>query len=354
LCIANAALCRLSLEEADFNVIKYRLVDKPYPGSGRIAPLLINGDDCLLRGRKTRLRNCWEAFCALAGLNSSVGKTYFSDSFCTINSTIFEWNPETSWWTERKYVNLGLMMGRKRMGAGCNKDFNPQVGIHQLGTICRELKRSCPTELWPVVKKRFIYYNMKELSSFPIPWFLPEWLGGVGLPVDHPDEISVVDRKCATIIKMFMNKNKSLKPVKPKDAAMWLMHKRVLRDLRPFEYLGQPLYRKGITESGIEFQLEEEFAKLYKLLTIDLLMKEPLESLYDLVDKDKNVVKALWHNSSVFSTARHMLGTLECSIEPMSDEDLLYENKDLVIPCLNVDFVSTFFLPYNGVDESLL
>jgi len=102
LCIANAALCRLAMEEADGK--KYRI-------TGNKCPLLINGDDCLLRGSK-RLRPIWESFCSLAGLSSSVGKTYFSRSFCTINSEIFEIDHRTGLWYSRKYVNLGLVFGR--------------------------------------------------------------------------------------------------------------------------------------------------------------------------------------------------------------------------------------------------
>ena len=329
LCIANAALCRLAIEESNFGR-PVRIVDTPFPGSGPLAPLLINGDDCLLKGAKGRLRRCWEAYCAVAGLESSLGKTYFSDSFCTINSTIFERQKDR--WIERKYVNLGLMMGRRRIGAG--KKESSQVEIHQLGTICRELKRSCPIELWPTVKSRFIYYNFKELNKFPIPWFLPEWLGGLGLPVDNPNEISRTDRLCASIIKYNLGLDRpleKLRPVLPKDAAKWLMHKKVMRDLREFEYLGQPLFKKGV-HSGVRiFELEDEYAKLYKMMTINLLQKEPLESLYEILDEDHNVNKSLWHNATLFSIARNHIGS--SNWEPMSDQDMVYENKDLVLPC---------------------
>jgi hypothetical protein len=321
LCIANAALCRLSIEESNFGQ-KVRLTNQPYPDSGPIAPLLINGDDCLLRGAKGRLRRCWEAFCAVAGLESSLGKTYFSDKFCTINSTIYEL--KNGKWVESKYVNLGLMMGKKRMGAG-NSSYNPQVGIHQLGTISRELKRSCPSNLWPIVKKRFIYYNAKELQSFNVPWFVPEWLGGLGLPVDHPEEISRTDRLCCTIIKA---NAKKMKPAVPKEAAMWLMHKLVMKDLPELE---APLMKKGILENEKIFSLDDEYARLYKMMTINLLLKEPLDRLYSILNEDHNVKKAMFHNVNLYAQARKMIGSQ--SWEPMSDEDMAYENKALVIPC---------------------
>ncbi len=104
--IANAALCRLSLEESDHKRRKFRLTNQAYPKSGKIAPLRVNGDDCLLRGHKTRLRVSWEENTAFAGLSSSIGKTYFSPIFCTINSKIYEFDVTTGKWVEQKYVNL--------------------------------------------------------------------------------------------------------------------------------------------------------------------------------------------------------------------------------------------------------
>jgi len=341
LCIANAALCRLSLEKSEHK--RFRLINRPYPGSGPIAPLMVNGDDCLLKGTKGRLRKCWEAYCGFAGLESSVGKTYFSDNFCTINSTIFEFNKDSLRWQERKYINLGLMMGKKRMGAGKNENFQPNMAAHELGTICRELKRSCPPDLWLTVKSRFIYYNKKELDkAIGIPWFLPEWVGGLGLPVDSINEIDDLNRRCATYIKMFMNKSgekgRKMTPILPKEMASWLMHRKVMEGLRPYDYLGTPLFRQGMVRDEL-FSLEDEWASFYKLMTINLLFREPLDSLFKVVKKDKSVSKALKHNSDMFAYARQAVVELP-HIEAMSDEDLLHENKKLVFPC----FVKTGIL----------
>jgi hypothetical protein len=334
LCIANAALCRLSMEESEFNTLRYRITDKPNRYSlGRILPCLINGDDCLLVGHKDRLRPCWEGFCAIAGLFSSLGKTYFSDSFCTINSTIFEWNPTSNWWTECKYVNLGLMKGQKRAGSGSSSvEYNSlKMGPHELGVIARELKRSCPPEIWLKVKSRFIYYNKKTLDKYPLSWFLPEWLGGIGLPVDHDNEISLTDRKMATVLKMKMNSDRKFKPVKPKDMAMWKMHELVMKDLKQFDYIEKPLYRMAVLNNSETIDFESQWAKLYKRMTINLLEKYPLESLYETINEVKSTHAALRHNADVQAYGRYELAY--GSYDPMSDEDMLYENKDLVLPC---------------------
>jgi len=342
LCIANAALCRLALEEASFPPQKFRLCDRPYPGSGPIAPVKVNGDDCLLKGHGQRLRPSWEFYCAIAGLQSSVGKTYFSHRFCTINSTIFGWDVSKKSWVEEGYVNMGLLMGRKRInGAGKSKDFVGQVGLHQLGESCRYLKKSCPPDLWLHVKSRFIYYNMKELQRYPgIPWFLPEWLGGVGLPIDNPDELSMLDRKCATLIKNRMNSDPKLKPCKPKDAAMWNMHKLVQKRLKQYR-LEEPHMRSGCYENNT-FNLEDEYSNLYKLLTVDLLNTEPLENLIEAADEDSALRHAMYHNMAVYSKARHMIQHNYVVVDPIEDDELPLENKDLVIPCFRSDFDSEF------------
>lgn len=344
LCIANATLCRLSLEESDLLGRKFRLCDRPYKNSGSLARLLINGDDCLSRGTVQRYRVVWESYGNCMGLRSSVGKTQFSREFCTINSTIFGWCESTHTWIERKYVNLGLMMGRKRMGIGKKLGFNPQVGVEQLGTICRELKRSCPMNLWPIVKKRFIYYNSNQLNRYPgLSWFLPEWLGGIGLPVDDPKEISTLDRKCATVIKMMMRKDHHFRPCKPKEASFWLMHQQVMKDLKPFN-LQEAHFRAGLNPStGCQFNLEDEWRKTYKYMTINLLLKEDINNIVQYFDTDNSCMRALLHNVDVMSRARKFLENATTHVEPMTDEDMMYESKDLVIPCcVSEDFKIRF------------
>jgi hypothetical protein len=324
LCIANAALCRMALEGASLSgrsrPITYRVTRN---GRGRPAPLLVNGDDCLLYGPKQILRECWESICGFAGLESSIGKTYFSSSFCTINSTIFKNNGGV--WTEAKYINLGLMKGYKRMGVGTKKGFNPQVGIHQLGVICRELKRTCPVRLWPIVKRRFLYYNMIELSRYPdLPWFVPEWLGGIGLPYDHHEEVHYRDQCAATGIKYQMNDPKWC-PVLPKDMPMWNMHQLVMDSLPSKKTC---LFKKVCMEEGLE-DLEDHWSQFYKLATVNLLGKLPIEELYEVLNDDNSIHRALRHNSRIWGKARRTI-----SAPPMSEEDMAYVQKKVYPPVI--------------------
>jgi len=322
----------LAIEESEFNTVTYRVADHKVR-LGKILPCLINGDDCLLKGHFQRLRICWEGFCAIAGLFSSLGKTYFSNNFCTINSTIYEWNETTKWWTECKYINLGLMRGQKRAGSGaCSKFRSLKMGPHELGVICRELKRSCPEAFWLKVKKRFIHYNRETLDKYPLAWFLPEWLGGIGLPVDNESEVPDLNRRFATVIKMKMNSEPKLRPVKPKDMAMWKMHQLVMKDLRCFNHVELPHYRSATVDEINIINLEDNWARLYKLMTINLLEKTPLEELVNEIEETDSIHRALRHNCDVQTLARHILSTeFEC-YEPMTLSDMASENKDLVLP----------------------
>jgi len=331
LCIANAALCRLSLEISEGK--SFRIRDKPFPHCGKIAPVKINGDDCVLKGSQGRLRPTWEVCTMTAGLSSSVGKTYFSRAFCTINSTLYEWKGALGW-IEQKYINLGLMCGRKRYRLICGATVIGKVEIHNLGNTSRELKRSCPPEMWPVVKKRFIYHNMDTLKSCPgLPWFIPEWLGGVGLPMDNPQEIGELDRRCATVIKSrYYSKEKGRKlyqPVRVPAMAEWCMHNLIQRELNLVE---TPF--RTVTLNGVKTLLEDEYNRAYRVLVCNLLQKteslEGLREVIDSLDQEKSTRKALRHNVDVWSRAR------KCAFdyEPMSDSDLAYENKNLSLPVM--------------------
>lgn len=73
LCICNAAVLSLSVDPD-----KYR----------RDSHILVNGDDGLFVGGEKEY-GIWKAISSHVGLSPSVGKVYFSDEFCVINSQAF-------------------------------------------------------------------------------------------------------------------------------------------------------------------------------------------------------------------------------------------------------------------------
>jgi hypothetical protein len=203
LCIANAAVCRWALEVATGRV--YTLAD---------APLMINGDDCALRGPKA-LYGIWQRITRWVGLEESVGKTYFSKNFVNINSTNFErkQDPFEITYTrpdgrriarhtalkQTRYVNIGLMTGLKRSGTsvGLNDQDDPRSNI---GTRARELARLAPDRCKKVVMREFIERHRDILEKTRLPWYIPEWLGGIGLPIGEWGAPSELDLRLARAI----------------------------------------------------------------------------------------------------------------------------------------------------------
>jgi len=191
LCVANAAMCRWSLECAFRR--KYMLAD---------TSLLINGDDCLFRTTHEGLR-LWKEITSFGGLTPSLGKFFFSRLFAQVNSANFvrrsvgldtvcpTGKPRVLHFDLVKYVNLGLMFGLKRSSDHAEDVADASVG---LGVKCREMIKSGPIELSHKLLISFIAHHRKLLDRCRVPWFVPESLGGVGLPtVRGDDEMEVVE-----------------------------------------------------------------------------------------------------------------------------------------------------------------
>jgi hypothetical protein len=267
LCIANAALCRGALELS--NQCKYTL---------KKAPLLVNGDDCVLKCRSFRGRILWENITRMAGLSSSVGKTYYSRDFAVMNSVHFDYNhpswesgPSANPLTERKYVNIGLVYGQKRSGQRGKK-------AHVLGELHKELFRTCPKEYWNSAAKLFIERNRVALDSFKVPWYLPQWLGGLGLvrPSGWDDNF---DRMVSHSIMISMKKKEETFsfdiPRLISEDPLWAMYRLVLQDLRKeYKWLGSEPFH-DVEYEGTTRTLSEEALKLRRWLIIELLFTNP-------------------------------------------------------------------------------
>ena len=79
------------------------------------------------------------------------------------------------------YVNMGLLYGLKRSGG--HASLEDSGNYPTFGAIARELVNSAPACLREKVLAAFIHRNTTQLKKFPIPWFIPEHLGGLGLPI---------------------------------------------------------------------------------------------------------------------------------------------------------------------------
>jgi len=378
LCIANAAMCRKAQEidrcyyddvfgytEGSLYIPSYQLNLEPTfrrIDGGTVehhAPLLINGDDCLLRGTPF-LKKIWEELAKAYGFTASMGKTYWSDSFCTINSSTFrkslietgDSTPGMPYeWKEVKYINSGLLHGLKRSSVG---NTDPQQAHGNLGVIARELKRVTPQELWPKVKSLFISHNRKKLNAFSnmaLPWFIPEWLGGVGLPRDN-ELISDEDRANCTIIRSCFA---DLIQAEKTDVE-WKVNSLVLHQFKLWEKVGliRTNYQKLMTDDELVQEVEQNYLEVYKLMCINLLFSRPFEELKNSEKRDgfierngtsfkrrranPNGLRFLKQNSVLWSKARKIVaercktGTL--MIDLMYDDEFEHEKRKFFFPCL--------------------
>jgi len=200
LCIVNAAICRWAMELAQGAVIPLR-----------DARLMINGDDCAMRSKK-RVYMFWRELAAAVGLEESVGKTYLSREFVDINSTSFrreeeafditttgrDGNPRTrkTHLRQTRYINVGLILGLKRSGnkAGLSDQDDKESNI---SARAHELLRLAPPHAHEHVMRAFINVHREVLDKMRLPWYIPEWLGGVGLPAGPWGKPSDLDLRIA-------------------------------------------------------------------------------------------------------------------------------------------------------------
>jgi len=320
LCIANFAICRLAMEFGS----RMRL-------STASLPLLVNGDDCLFRTNE-RGRRLWSLIGAFIGLSPSVGKCFWSREFCNVNSTNFylnSTNPRSEEWKrsgaksarcrvcpdppsaltldkdkclrmnpffETRFVNFGLLMGLKRSGGsvGMQDVFDP---IDGLGVRQRELLRTCPLESLKAVRLIFWRQHLDLLKKTNVPWFLPEWIGGLGLLVDDEgdtqDELSL---RCA-FYALTNWKDMSYRPQAIRADAPWRVRKHVQDQL---EALGLPTVTLDSAQSEAE---DRVFGLLCAATLFDSrtklsdLFKEPeTENLKDAPEKGQNRRHALAKN----------------------------------------------------------
>jgi len=173
LCIINASVCRLA-SRLDGNTVTLQ------------RGLLVNGDDGLFKG-SSQIFDIWSDVAQLAGWKPSIGKVYQSREFFNINSRSFTVRGDRRYVTP--YVNMGILTGKKRSE---NLSLSKEGGYKLIGALARELIRESPDSIHELVLGQFIYRHWNFLKSLSIPWFLPEYVGGLGLP-----EVGEVFRTCS-------------------------------------------------------------------------------------------------------------------------------------------------------------
>jgi hypothetical protein len=297
LCIANAALSRWAWEISHNKKILLRDI-----------PMLINGDDVALRGNQNLYR-VWSKVTSFAGLNESLGKTYFSRDFVDINSTNFQREKDEfqidcvydgkvikrmTKLKQTPYVNLGLMYGFVR-SEGLNKGSNSRGGLNDLSNIgdfearARELLKYSRAELHESIMTQFLRAYWKPLTESRLPWYIPQWLGGIGLTTGSWGTYSDKDQRIAQRI---LYNWKTTRPCILKDTDMpWKTWNRAQEGLPPPRYMNTP---------GRE---TEHYSQLVARKCIDLLFDSEIQ-LEDLFgsSKGQRFFHKVNHNRKLWET----------------------------------------------------
>ena len=210
LCLANAAMCRWAMEVGDKRV--WKLND---------AALTINGDDVALRS-SSETYQYWSVITNFGGLIESIGKTFRSREWVSINSTLYERTGEAFELDDLRpdgtkvkraavlrqvnHINMGLLTGMKRNGGYFStKDFSDGVTF---ASRANDLLRACPTYLRLEVYQIFLDNYRDVLKKTRLPWFIPEWLGGLGLPILDPKKQVNSDKDLRIALRIIKNWNK--------------------------------------------------------------------------------------------------------------------------------------------------
>jgi hypothetical protein len=251
--------------------------------------------------------NYWSRVTAFVGLVPSVGKCFFNRSFINMNSTNFirlskdEAIPttfvrvvnglETSvvrniQFQLIKYVNMGLVKGIARSSSKSNSDADE---LHlSLGQSYREMLEFSPPSLHSSLHYKFLEYNKSKLKKFHVPWYIPEWLGGLGLVGFKTP--SKLDLRCANKILM---SQKTPELFMLANTPLFKVHKLVM-DRFPARV--------------IKHTVEDEtnnFSRLYSSLCIETLFRHQLSEIFDPETNNSAVMRKLRANERLWSSILH-------------------------------------------------
>jgi hypothetical protein len=301
LCIINAAMTRWSCEVS---------LKRHYTLAN--APFCVNGDDVLAR-HTARGYQAWVRSTKYVGLSSSVGKTSQSRDYLNMNSTAFQRSENSGHlvrgaralrpcpFRQIPHVNSAILRGLKRSEGGVSEVVSTGRDW-TLGQNARYLVATCPKWVAEKVLRKFIFYNHDKLKSARLPWFIPEWLGGFGLPVLRalgPDfepgdfqalipglSPSVDDLKIASHILMNWG---TTRPLTMPAAASWQIHKYVLSRL--------PLQQTF--ECPRDSVASQAYDKLYASLCVEAFLNLPLHSRVERLQRLRKAIRAKPNDASL-------------------------------------------------------
>lgn len=165
LCICNATILSLSTDPMSIDWDRR---------------ILVNGDDGLFLGDE-EVYERWRSLSSYVGLAPSVGKVYFSDKFCVINSQAFYLNKEgvVSECLYPRASGMSMLDARTSSGIARVEDLSDKYKKWMEGWPEDSLRRVEAEKLW----FRHFEIMLGEIADKSVSWHLPKCLGGLELPL---------------------------------------------------------------------------------------------------------------------------------------------------------------------------
>jgi hypothetical protein len=267
LCIINFAVIRKAME-----------IDWDQKFSMKEIPLLINGDDCVFPMKDFKI---WVNMSATVGLFNSVGKTYHSKDFIEMNSLTYL--RDGTKFHEVNFINWGLIRGMKRSSQFRNQSHD-DIPYAFMGANHYALFKGFDFA-YDDLNRLYIQYNYKHLTAdnlVGVQWFLPSWLGGLGLyPGPDPSQnISEVQLKCAKMIADEYSGD--LSPEKLGALETCNIHKMIQKEIDKY-------FDEHLTQTSSE--TSEDFEILFSQEDTKLILIEEYQQIY------KEILETIWRNT---------------------------------------------------------
>jgi hypothetical protein len=371
LCLANAALCRFAMEVTD--VQGYRVTDK-YRRGESLARLLVNGDDCVFPGKIDLLFRNWKLITGFGGLESSVGKTFKSRKFMTINSVQYKYL-ESDYdlvYETVSYVNMGLVYGQKKDGVR-GKPF------YRMGAVHRDLQKTCPPKYFDAATKLFLkeareikFRELRDrdtgkvikdpetrepvmvenyfgsIMNAKVPFYFPEWLGGLGLVLPTKEREKLLsnrgwrDQLCQAAFIRSKIGDCTYCPKKLSDRAEWQFYSLSRKSNEDFTFLGNQNFThvNNHETPRLPRTLKEENSKLFSLCVVDAFLVTPIPEIRQCLEQEeeekvlRNLAiynQKMWDDARAYFYSKMRSYLLEKF--HMDYDDLQAEKKEFFLAC---------------------
>jgi len=100
-----------------------------------------------------------------------------------------------------------------------------------------------------------------------VPWYLPTWLGGLGMIPLKEADINKFDRAGSVVIRSHMNE-RNMKPIAINEVPEWETHLFVQKRLDDFSFMDKQNFKR-VAFDGTERELPQDYQKLYNLLLVE-------------------------------------------------------------------------------------